>query len=154
MKKEEFYNFVKKEFLAAGLKKKGNYYYISGNEIFCELWLQGSVYGGAAYINYYFFLDNDMLAKGNGLPSRAVSDIEGRFGVISKTPWNDGKLFITSMIEYEKYEENELKYFLCINLESFIFPALRNGKKFILENLDKLYYLTLNKDDVLNKLQH
>lgn len=73
--------------------------------------------------------------------------------VMSKTMSFQGKSFLTAQIEYEAYTEDELRPFFEREFETKVLPPIKNGRKFISENLDKLYFLTLNQEEVKEKLQ-
>ena len=64
-----------------------------------------------------------------------------------------GKCFITAQVEYEEYTEDELRPFLDRELEKKVLPPICQGKKYILDNLNTLYFLTLNQEEVMRKLQ-
>ena len=64
-----------------------------------------------------------------------------------------GENFMTSQIEYEEYFECELSNYFDKAFETIILPPVYTGKKYILDNLGKLYSLTLRQDEVLRKLQ-
>ncbi|MBR6635348.1 MAG: hypothetical protein IKL41_06975 [Clostridia bacterium] len=81
------------------------------------------------------------------------SDIQGRITVLSKTQTVNGKTFLTPLIEYEEYTEDELRSFFDKEFEEKILPPIVYGRKYILDNIDKLYFLSLNKEAVLKKLQ-
>lgn len=57
------------------------------------------------------------------------------------------------MIEYEEYTEDELRASFDKEIEEKILPPIVQGRKYIFDNIDKLYFLTLNKEAVLKKLQ-
>lgn len=56
-------------------------------------------------------------------------------------------------IEYEEYTEDELRPYFDKEFEERILPPIYQGKKYILDNLGKFYSLTLNKEEVMKKLQ-
>ena len=64
-----------------------------------------------------------------------------------------GKQFLTSAIEYEEYTEEELRLYFDKEFEERILQPIHEGKKYILDNLGKLYSLTLRKEEVMQKLQ-
>ena len=72
---------------------------------------------------------------------------------MSKTQTVHGKCFLTAMIEYEEYTEEELRPYFDREFEERILPPVYQGKKYILNNLGKLYSLTLHKEEVMRKLQ-
>ena len=60
---------------------------------------------------------------------------------------------MTSMIEYTEYTEKELRNYFEKEFNKVVLPPIFIGKKYILDNLNSLYSLTLNKEQVLSKLQ-
>ena len=72
---------------------------------------------------------------------------------MSKTQTVRGKHFLTSAIEYEEYTEEELRPYFDRAFEEEILPPVNHGKSFILDNLGKIYSLTLHKEEVMQKLQ-
>ena len=113
--------------------------------------MQKSDFSNSFYINYYFFLDK--FDDENNYPSRYDLDIYGRIAVMSKTQTINGKHFLTGAIEYEEYTEEELRPFLDRAFEEIILPPVHQGKKYIFDNLGKLYSLSLHKEAVLKKLK-
>lgn len=142
MDKEQFKTFCKKEFELRGFKKIKNVFYFLGKDVLCGIDLQKSYYGDVYYINYYFFIgdySNELF-----YPTYADSDIQGRMHVMSKKQTNHGKHFITDQIEYIEYAEDDLRSFFENEFTKIILPPVYQGKKYILNNLNKLYFLTLN----------
>lgn len=82
-------------------------------------------------------------------------DIDGgRITVKSKTQKNSDDLpIMTSQIEYEDYSAEELAKYFDKEFEEMILPPIYQGKKYILDNLNKLYFLTLRPKEVMRKLQ-
>ena len=72
---------------------------------------------------------------------------------MSKTQTIRGKYFLTSAIEYEEYTEEELRPYFEKVLNEKILPPVYQGKKYILDNLGKLYSLSLRQDEVMQKLK-
>ena len=64
-----------------------------------------------------------------------------------------GKCFLTAMIEYEEYTEDELRPYFDKEFEERILPPVYQGKKYILDHLGNLYSLTLRKEEVMRKLK-
>lgn len=150
MEKKEFQNFCKKEFEKQGFKKIKNTYYLVGLDLLCGILLQKSNFGNVYYINYFFCIGN--FEGSNNYPTYHDSDIDGRVIVTSKTT-SYGKFYKTAQIEYEYYTEDELRPFFEKEFEEVILPPVYQGKKYILENLNKLYYLKLYPEEVMRKLQ-
>lgn len=147
----QFRKFCNSQFEKNGFQKTKNGYYILGENILCGFKLQKSNYGACCYVNVFFCIGDYRNAL--TLPGYYDLDIGFRICAMSKKQTIDGKPFITSMIEYEEYTEEELAYFFQQTFEEKILPPIYSGKKYILENLNKLYSLTLNKEEVLRKLR-
>lgn len=151
MDKDQFKRFCKNEFEMHGFKKIKKAFYLIGNDLLCGINLQKSDYGSIYYVNYYYFIGD--FSKTTNYPTYYSCDIEGRFEVMTKTETIQGKHFITAQVEYEEYSEDELRPFFDKEFEEKVLPPIRQGKKFILDNLNKLYFLTLNQEEVMQKLQ-
>lgn len=153
MNKQEFKTFCKNEFFKRGFLKYKNGYYLKGPaDILCGIFLQKSDFGNYYYINYCFHIQNP---SDTSIPSYYDMDMDGgRISVLSKTETDkNGNYFMTEQIEHEEYTEDEMKPFFDKVFEERIFPPINFGKKFILDNLGKLYFLTIHPDEVLKKLQ-
>lgn len=87
------------------------------------------------------------------LPDYYDSNIEERILAMSKTKTVHGKCFLTAMIEYEEYTEDELRPYFDKEFEERILPPVYQGKKYILDHLGNLYSLTLRKEEVMRKLK-
>ena len=151
MDKKQFKNFCQKVFELHGFKKIKKTYYLRGEDLLCGIELQKSNFGNSYYINYYFFLGKFDNTK--AYPICYDFDVQGRILAMSKTQTISGKQFLTSAIEYEEYTETELRPFFDKELEDRILPPVHHGKKYILDNLGNFYSLTLNKEEVMRKLQ-
>lgn len=151
MDKKQFRDFCKIEFQKRGFKKVKKAYYLAGKDVLCGIDLQKSNYGNEYYINFYYFLGD--YQNQSEFPTYYESDIDARIVVMSKTQTYQGKQFSTSQIEYEEYTEDELRVFFDKEFEERILPPIQHGKVFILENLGKLYHLSLNQEEVMFKLQ-
>ena len=151
MDTKQFKNFCKKEFELRGFKKIKKTFYLAGKDLLCGIELQKSNYSNSYYINYYFFLGK--FDDTNDYPVCYDLDIQGRMVAMSKTQTVRGKHFLTSAIEYEEYTEEELRPYFDRAFEEEILPPVNHGKSFILDNLGKIYSLTLHKEEVMQKLQ-
>ena len=60
---------------------------------------------------------------------------------------------MTALIEYEEYAEDELQVFFDKEFKEKVLPPITQGKKYILDNLGKVYFLTLRQDEVKRKLK-
>ena len=152
MDKNQFKSFCKREFEERGFKNIKNIFYLLGQDLLCGIYLQKSNYGNTYYINYDYFIG--IYTNFSVLPTRAESDISGRFLAMSKRQTVQGKTFMTTMIEYEEYTEDELRPLFDIEFQEKILPPIYQGKKYIFENLNKLYFLGLNQEEVMFKLQN
>ena len=74
--------------------------------------------------------------------------------MMSKEQTIQGKQFMTQMVEYEEYTEEELRPYFDTAFKEVILPPVYQGKKFILDNLGKLYFLDLHQEEVMEKLNH
>lgn len=151
MNKKEFKVFCKQEFEARGFKKHKSSFYRIGEDLLCGIELSKSNYGNVYYIDFFYCIGN--YTDTTELPTYYDSDIEERITVMSKKHTIRGKRFITAQIEYEEYTEEELRPFFEKEFKERILPPVYQGKKFILENLGKMYSLTLNAEEVMRKLQ-
>lgn len=151
MDKNEFKAFCKKEFEARGFKKQKNAFYLLGQDLLCGIDLQKSNFGDIYYVNYYYFIGE--FKNITNYPTYYDSDIEGRIGVMSRKQTFQGKQFMTAQVEYEEYTEDELRPFFDKEFEEKILPPINRGKKYILDNLNTLYFLTLKQEEVMRKLQ-
>ncbi len=151
MNKNEFKAFCKKEFESRGFKKKKTVFYLVGSDLLCGIELQKSNYGDIYYVNYYYFIGK--FENITNYPVPYDCDVEGRILALSKTQTVQGKRFLTSMLEYEEYSEEEMHSYFEREFEEKILPPVYQGKKYILDNLGKLYTLTLHKEEVMKKLR-
>ena len=151
MDKKQFKDFCKKEFEARGFKKKKNVFYLLGQELVCGIELSKSNYGNEYYADFFYCIGD--YYKASELPVYYDSDVQERILVLSKAKTVQGKCFLTGMIEYEEYTEEELHPYFDKEFEERILPPIHQGKKYILDNLGKLYSLTLRKEEVMQKLQ-
>ncbi len=154
MDKNEFKAFCKKEFHKRGYRKIKNMYYLCGiRDVMSGLELQKSNFGKEYYVNFYFFIGNFENTSSSLYPTLYEYDVYGRIGVMSKTKHdNQGNLFETGAIEYEEYTEETLQPYFDKAFDKLILPPVYKGKKYILENLNKLYFLTLRQNEVMRKL--
>ncbi len=151
MDTKQFKDFCKKEFELRGFKRIKKTFYLVGKDLLCGIELQKSNYSSSYYINYYFFLGK--YDDTNHYPVCYDLDVQGRMVAMSKTQTVKGNHFLTSAIEYEEYTEEELRPYFDREFEERILPPVYQGKKYILNNLGKLYSLTLHKEEVMRKLQ-
>ena len=148
---KQFKNFCKKEFELRGFKKNKKTFYLVGKDLVCGIELSKSNYSNEYYVDFFYCIgDYHVVSE---LPVYYDSDVEERILVMSKTKTVQGKCFLTGMIEYEEYTEEELRSFFDKEFEERILPPIHKGKKYILDNLGKLYSLTLRKEEVMQKLQ-
>ena len=151
MDKKQFKDFCKKEFELRGFKKIKKTFYLLGEDLVCGIELSKSNYCNAYYVDFFYCIGKYHMV--GELPVYYDSDVEERISVMSKTQTVQGKCFLTGMIEYEEYTEEELRPFFDKEFKERILPPIHQGKKYILDNLGKLYSLTLHKEEVMQKLQ-
>ena len=151
MDKKQFKTFCKNEFQKRGFIKQKNTFYLVGKELLCGIELTKSNYGEEYYVDFFFCIGD--YSKDTKFPDYYSSDIVSRIVAMSKTKTVRGKCFLTAMIEYEEYTEEELRPYFSKEFEERILPPIYQGKKYILDNLGKLYHLTLHKEEVMQKLQ-
>lgn len=151
MNNNQFKEFCAKELKKRGFEKIKNCFYFVGQDLLCGIYLQRSNYAKSYYVNYFYCIGNYNGAT--ELPTYHDNDIEGRVCAMSKTQTYQGKHYMTPMIEYEEYTEDELRPFFDKEFKEKILPPLCQGKKYILDNLNRLYFLTLNQNEVINKLK-
>lgn len=151
MDRNEFKAFCKNEFEKRGFKRHKNMFYRMGYDLLCGVNLQKSNYGDIYYVNFYYFI-----GEFDGVtiyPTSYESDVEERVLVMSKTSTIQGNHFVTAQIEYKEYTEEELRSYFDKEFEERIVPPILHGKKYIRDNLGKLYSLTLHKEEVMRKLE-
>ena len=151
MDKKQFKEFCKKEFKARGFKQQKNAFYLAGHDLLCGIDLQRSNFGDVYYVNFYYFIGQ--FENVTHYPTHYESDIQERIIVMSKKQTIQGERFMTDQVEYEEYTEDELRPYFDREFEERILPPIKQGKKFILENLNQSYSLTLNQEEVMRKLQ-
>lgn len=151
MDKKQFKAFCKKEFESRGFTKHKNVFYLLGNNLLCGIELSKSDYSNSYYVDFFYCIGE--YSEAIELPSYYDCDIDDRLLVMSKTQTVRGKRFLTAMIEYGEYTEEELRPYFDKEFEERILPPVYQGKKYILDNLGKLYSLTLHKEEVMRKLQ-
>ena len=117
----------------------------------CGIDLQKSNYGDVYYANYYYFIGE--FKNITDYPTHYESDIQGRIAVMSRKQTFQGKQFMTAQVEYEEYTEEELRPYFERAFEEEILPPVDHGKSFILDNIGKLYSLTMHKEEVIQKLK-
>ncbi len=160
MDSKQFKIFCENEFKNKGFKKNKKAFYLFGKDVLCGIDWQRSRYSNSYYVNYYFFI-GDFSSRKN-LPLYYESDIQGRIKVLSKEQNFQAKQFMTPLIEYEKYTENELKDYFDFEFENVILPPIIRGKEYILHNLNSKYFSIHStevivkkiKDDYLSSEQH
>lgn len=113
--------------------------------------MQKSNYGDVYYVNYFYFIGE--FKNITDYPTPYESDIEGRITVMSRKSTFQGKQFMTALIEYGEYTEEELRPFFERALEEEILPPVNRGKSFILDNLGTIYFLTMHQEEVMQKLK-
>ena len=151
MTKQEFKDFCHEEFIKRGFVKRKKMYYLKGRDLLCGLYLQKSM-AEAFYVEYDFFIGQYDDVK--MYPTVYDSDIHRRILVMSKDTV-DGEYFMDVLIEYERYNVEEIKPYFEETFEKHIMPPILEGKKIILEN-QQHYFAALfpeGRCEVLKKLQ-
>lgn len=133
MEKLEFKKFCQEEFLKRGFIKKKSMYFAQGKDnLLCSLNLQGA-YGDCYFINAAFYIDQPVT---NGVyPTFCNSDLFARLVVTAKD-LDNGKPYLTGVIEYGLYTKEELMPSIAEQLDERIMPILKNGKPELLKRLD------------------
>lgn len=122
MEKIAFKRFCDSELKKHGFIKVNKGYYLNGDKgVLCGIFLQKSNYSNCYYINYYFFLGEFNDTK--NYPVNYDLDVQDRLMAMSKTQTDHGEHFLTSMIEYEEYTEDELRPFFDKEFEEKILPV-------------------------------
>ena len=106
----------------------------------------------AFYVEYDFFIGEYDDVK--MYPTVYDSDIHRRILVMSKDTV-DGEHFMDALIEYERYNIEEIKPYFEETFKKYIMPPILEGKKIILEN-QQHYFAALFPEErckVLEKLQ-
>ena len=150
MTKQEFKDFCHEEFIKRGFVKKKKMYYLSGKDLLCGLYLQKSM-GEAFYVEYDFFIGEYKEEK--LYPTVYESDIDIRICVLSKQTIK-GERFMGALIEYEKYDSEEIRPYFDEAFEKYIMPPILEGKRILLEKREH-YFAELfseERDAVLEKL--
>ena len=151
MTKEEFKQFCHNEFIRRGFVKRRSMYYLKGKDLLCGLYIQKSI-AEAFYVEYDYFIDK--YSDIRLYPSMYESDIDIRICVLSKQTIN-GERFMGALIEYERYNIEEIKPYFDEAFDKYIMPPILEGKKILLEKQEH-YFAALfpeERDAVLEKLQ-
>lgn len=132
-------------------KTHGHYYLDLGLDILGAVFFQASDYCSAYYLNCGFGIKSEM-----SIPYPKLTDVHfsWRISVPDKekrtyVPALDGCM--TTMIEYEKYSPEEIEPYIEQDLTSWIIPAIKNGKDFIL-NREDLYAEMVREARILQKI--
>ena len=107
--------------------------------------------GEAFYVEYDFFIGEYKEEK--LYPTVYESDIDIRICVLSKQTIK-GERFMGALIEYEKYDSEEIRPYFDEAFEKYIMPPILEGKRILLEKREH-YFAELfpeERDVVLKKL--
>ena len=150
MTKQEFKDFCHEEFTKRGFVKRKKMYYLRGKDLLCGLYLQKSM-AEAFYVEYDFFIGQYDDVK--TYPTMYDSDIHRRILVLSKDTIN-GEHFLDALIEYERYNIEEIEPYFADTFEKYIMPPILEGKRILLENQQHYFVSVFAKDRnrVLEKL--
>ena len=132
------------------MKARGQYYLDMGSDIIGAVLFQASDYGGAYYLNCGFGIKAEMPTP---YPKLTEVNFCWRIEVPGKEkytyfPRPEG--YMSTMIDYEKYTEDEIRPYIEQALETWVIPAIKNGKDYILTR-DDLYADMVEKARVLHK---
>jgi len=142
MEKKEFLSFVKDYLKKQGFEKIKNRYYRLSDEFLCEIYVSKSYYGEFYYFDFYFHI---------GVFQKPYSIDRG--GWETHTPYV-GYRFIFSedprdaWCHYLDYDEATLSQKLDENMEKFIEPPFKYGKKHLLDNFGNPYRTFLDNDKI------
>jgi len=152
MTNQEFKEFCQAECIKRGFKKKKNMYYLAGAEVLCGIALQKSNYGACYYVEYNFFIGK--YDDPSHYPSHYEADIYHRIAVLSKDTIN-GKHFMDALIEYEKYDINEIKPYFEQVFDEYILPPVLEGVSAFLEKKSHYFKSVFPEDydKVMGKIQ-
>ena len=64
-----------------------------------------------------------------------------------------GETFLSASIDYEEYTVDELKPYFDREFDEHILPAIRGGREYVKNNLDKFSLHILHPDRVMQKLR-
>lgn len=134
MTKEEFKQFFHEEFVRHGFQKRRSVYYRkSSHDLLCGLYLQGGY--DDYYINCDYFIGKFDNRK--AYPGQYDFDLYGRpICVLSKDTFQ-GKTFMDAMIDYSRYDPEELKPWFDKAFTERILPPLEKGKQELLAHFDE-----------------
>lgn len=137
MTKEEFKELCQTEFVKRGFCKRKSCYYLLGVDgLLGGLHLQSSCGGKAYYVNIYFYLDG--VSDTKKYPACHEADLHGRINVWSRATYK-GQHFMSSLIEFEKYSQEELFNYITDDLDSIVMPPLLYGRRMLRDCLTRLH---------------
>ena len=151
MNSQEFKEFCRKEFIKRGFVKKKDMFYLHGNNILCGMRLKKSNYGPCYYVQYNFFIGKH--DDSTHYPTHHEADIRLCILVLSKDTIN-GRRFMDGLIEYEKYDADELRTYFDHAFEKYILPPVLKDVEILLEN-QKHYFASVfpqDRDRVMTKI--
>ena len=143
MDKIEFKKYCNEEFKRRGFKKirKNEWHYKGINNIDCILWID---FVWQSYeINYFYFID----WKEDRFPEITDCDLVGAFILLSKDTIK-GEKFMTSRINYLKYELEEIEPYFNLEFEEHVMPVLEIGKERLKEELETYLYKWHKESDI------
>lgn len=143
MTKDDFKKLCWSIFKEYGFRKQKKYFYFEGNSnIECYIDLQKSDYGESFYINCSFCVKNYFAGSAFVLENIVCFN---RIQVMSVSMRDDaGGCFLTQMIVYKDYTDEEISRYLRQALDEWIMPPLAKGGAYIVENEDKYIFLNRN----------
>ncbi len=151
MTKQEFKELCDRILKRYGfVKARGHYYLDLGSDVLGAVLFQASDYGAAYYLNCGFSIKSEMAPR---YPKLTDVTFCHRIAVPSKekyTYFPAAACSTTAMIAYEEYRPEEIEPYIDQALSSWVVPAIKNGKNFILRRND-LYSEMVHKARVLHK---
>jgi len=153
MTSQEFHALCNRIFTEYGFVKKGKDYYIDlGSDIVGSIHFQKSNYGKAIYLNCGFSLKNS--SDYIPYPKRTETNMSWRIAVpgrekLANKP--DNYEYSTEMIEYGRYNQNEMETFIKNEIDTWVIPAIKNGMSYILLH-EEMYRIMLKIARVLHKI--
>ncbi len=153
MTKQEFYDLCDQIFKGYGFVKKRRHYYLDlGSDLVGSVYLQGSNYGRATYLNCGFTLKS----KEECMPYPNIYDtnMNWRIAVPDKEELYNKPAShedMTMIIRYEYYDLDELEAWIKNDMNKWVIPAIQNGLDYILAH-DELYGRMVRDARRLHKL--
>ena len=137
---QDIKEFTNTYFINKGFKKSKNRLYYKTTEFLCEIFLQKSAYGECCYLNFDFYLGENLEPKN--------LDRESTLYVGERFSFYEGK-----MCDYETYSEKEWIEIFEKNYNRLILPPILYGKNFLSKEYGYLYTTITKKEETIKALQ-